>query len=187
MVISIWPSRPTMRERAPSIRRTEFPAFERRATTYKKFRMRITGQVRGDFRQALRCALDLSARTKILPAESSSPTTDPSRATESSPIQSSFAPRRFARIADVCAGAAGKDNAETRRVRRFAETWNSVRATCPTLFLRRTTFPYSRPRYSTRSAGSRALRSWNNCAIAEQRDLVLVPGVYSFRAIGARF
>ena len=176
-----------MRERAPSTRRTEFPAFERRATTYKKFRMRITGQVRGDFRQALRCALDLFARMKILPANHLHQRLILPETTESSPRQNSFASRRFARIADVCAGAAGKDNAETRRVRRFAETWNSVRATCPTLFLRRTTFPYSRPRYSTRSAGSRALRSWNNCAIAEQRDLVLVPGVYSFRAIGARF
>ena len=187
MVISTWPSRPTMRERAPLTGRTEFPAFERRATTYRKFRMRITGQVRGDFRQALRCALDLSARTKILPAESSLPTTDPSRTTESSPTQDSFAPRRFARIADVCAGAAGKDNAETRRARRFVETWHSVGSTYPTLFLRRTTFPYSRPRYSTRSSGSRALRSWNNCAFAGQRGLVLVPGVYSFQSAAVRF
>src|SRR5580704_12824438 len=149
MVISTWPSRPTTRERAPSIRRTEFPAIERRATTYKKFRMRITGQVRGDFRQALRCALDLSARTKILPAESSSPTTDPSRATESSPCQNNLAACEISRVADVCAGKKSNDNAEAQSSQRIAEARNSVRNA--------------------------------------ERDLVLVPGVYSFRAIGARF
>src|SRR6201999_3416083 len=61
--------------KALSIAPTVSPAFERRATTYRKFRMRITGQVRGGFPQGLRCVPGPSARTKIPPAASYLPTT----------------------------------------------------------------------------------------------------------------
>jgi hypothetical protein len=149
MVISIWPSRPTMRERAPSTRRTEFPAFERRATTYKKFRMRTTGQVRGDFRQGLRCVPDPSARTKILPAASFSPTTESSRTIKSFSRQNNLIARGISRNGLRVRENATEDNAEARSSQRFAEIRSSVGPA--------------------------------------KRDLVLVPGVYSFRAIGARF
>ena len=50
MVTSIWPSRPTMPARGPSTGLMEFRRFERRGTTYRKYRMPTSGQVRGDFR-----------------------------------------------------------------------------------------------------------------------------------------
>src|SRR5579871_1643495 len=112
MVISIWPSRPTMRERAPLTGRTEFPVFERRATTYKKFRMRTTGQVRGDYRQGLRFVPELSAKTRILPAAPSLPTTEAVRG------QEKFATRSLARMADICAR---NDNAEAQSSLGLAE------------------------------------------------------------------
>src|SRR5580704_13520075 len=114
MVISIWPSRPTTRERAPLTGRMEFPAFERRATTYKKFRMRTTGQVRGDFRQGLRFVPELSAKTRIPPAASYSPTT------EAVPAQREFPAREFALTVDLCAEEE-KDNAEAQSSLRLAE------------------------------------------------------------------
>src|ERR1700722_15348214 len=117
MVISIWPSRPTMRERAPWIRRTEFPAIERRATTYKKFRMRTTGQVRGDLRRM--CLIPgRFGRIRILPGALFS------RTTSKNPAQNieKLGTREIARGADLGVGAAGKDNAETQSSRRFAES-----------------------------------------------------------------
>src|SRR5580704_9888573 len=116
MVISIWPSRPTTRERAPLTGRMEFPAFERRATTYKKFRMRTTGQVRGDFRQGLRFVPELSAKTRILPAASYSPTTD--AVPVQRPALRNVVTRWLARTADACVG---KGNAETQSSLRLAE------------------------------------------------------------------
>src|SRR5580700_5525935 len=120
MVISIWPSRPTMRERAPWIRRTEFPAFERRATTYRKSRMRTTGQVRGDLRRS-RLIPGRYGRTRILPGALFLRTTKPSRTTDTVSPQQNFA----ARCVEVCVRAAGKDNAEAQSALRFAETRNS--------------------------------------------------------------
>lgn len=99
MVISIWPSRPTMREKAPLTGRTESRVFERRATTYKKYRMLITGQVRGDCLPGLRFVPELSARTKIPPDASYSLTT------KSFPAQENLSTRNEARGAGVCAGS----------------------------------------------------------------------------------
>ena len=117
MVISIWPSRPTMRERAPLTGRTEFPAFERLETTSKKCRMRITGQVRGDS-QGLYSIPAPSARTWIPPAASYFPTTKPFFMQE--PAHENVETRFVSRAADTFARKE-KDNAETRTSQRLAE------------------------------------------------------------------
>src|SRR5215475_12851128 len=109
MVISIWPSRPTTRERAPLTGRTEFPAIERRATTSKKFRMRTTGQVRGDLQRT--CLIPApSARTWIPPAALSSPTTEASATTASYPTQfaESFWTHTLAQATNVLLGSSNK-------------------------------------------------------------------------------
>src|ERR1700733_3462271 len=158
MVISIWPSRPTMRERAPWIRRTEFPAFERRATTYRKSRMRTTGQVRGDLRRS-RLIPGRYGRIRILPAALFLRTTKASRTTETIPSQlnENLGARKSALLADRCVRAAGKDKAEGRRALRDAETRDSD------------------------------VTGENPGTIADARGLVLVPGVYSFHVTGTRF
>jgi hypothetical protein len=109
MVISTWPSRPTMREKAPLTGRTVSPAFERHATTYKKFRMPTTGQVRGDFHLGLRFVPEPSARTKILPAASYSPTTKKFYS------QQNFSTRRAALGVAVCVSADCGEVGEIRR------------------------------------------------------------------------
>src|ERR1700722_13301359 len=97
MVISIWHSRPTTRERAPLTGRMEFPAFERLATTYKKFRMRTKGQVRGDLQRT--CSiLAPSAKTWNPPAASFFPTT---KSLPAHRVVENFAKRKVARMADV--------------------------------------------------------------------------------------
>jgi hypothetical protein len=179
MVISIWPSRPTTREKAPLTGRTEFPAFERLATTSKKYRMRITGQVRGDLQRT--CLIPTpSARTRNLPAALSSLTTKSSITQKSAPglVQRNFSTRKFAGVAEVFVGTtrvrkSQNVNAETRISRSLAETAKA--STVKTLSRQKTASPC---RNETASRGTRTRLS---------ADLVLVLGVYSFRSTGMRF